>query len=116
MGPNEHTGVTPEAIEKAMEESHKKFAAFMDALLILNNFSPPIFGEYFEFAASAFKESEHLVKITKEYTQRLRAAANEATKESFISLSRNGTASASLYILNSPHGLTNFERSRKSSR
>ena len=115
-GSKEHSKMTPEEIEKAMEESHKKFAALMDTLLILNNFSPPIFGEYFEFAASAFKESEHLVKITKEYTQRLRAAANEATKESFISLSRNGAASATLYILNSPHGLTIFENSRKSSR
>lgn len=115
-GSKEHSQMTPEAIEKAMEESHKKFASLMDTLLILNNFSPPIFGEYFEFAASAFKESEHLVKITKEYTQCLRAAANETTRESFKSLNRGVTARTGRQVAGLHNGLDVLERLDKSSR
>ena len=39
---------------------------------------PPRFREYFEYGAGIFRVSQHLLKITKEYTQRLKEAGYEA--------------------------------------
>ena len=69
---------TVEDIQRAMEESVKRFAALMEALRVLNTLSPPGFREYFEYGAGIFRVSQHLLKITKEYTQRLKEAGYEA--------------------------------------
>ncbi|MBO5760522.1 MAG: hypothetical protein J6S53_03140, partial [Lentisphaeria bacterium] len=44
----------------------------------LNTLSPPGFREYFEYGAGIFRGSQRLVKMTKEYTQRLKDARYEA--------------------------------------
>ena len=69
---------TVEDIQRAMEESVKRFAALMEALRVLNTLSPPGFREYFEYGAGIFRGSQRLVKMTKEYTQRLKEAGYEA--------------------------------------
>ena len=65
---------TVEDIQREMEESVKRFAALMEALRALNTLSPPGFREYFEYGAGIFRVSQRLVKMTKEYTQRLKDA------------------------------------------
>lgn len=69
---------TVEDIQREMEESVKRFAALMEALRALNTLSPPGFREYFEYGAGIFRVSQRLVKMTKEYTQRLKDAGGEA--------------------------------------
>jgi hypothetical protein len=86
---NSSNNRTVEDIERQMEQSITKFSALMEALRTLNTLSPPGFREYFEYGAGIFRNSQRLVKITKEYTQRLKTAGNEAERTSRNTNSKN---------------------------
>ena len=101
---------TVEDIQRAMEESVKRFAALMEALRALNTLSPPGFREYFEYGAGIFRGSQRLVKMTKEYTKRLEDAGNKAEKETSATFRRGPTALAGRRAARSHNDVTIFEK------
>ena len=104
---------TAEDIEKEMQECIQRFTALMEALRTLNTLSPPGFREYFEYGMGIFRESKRLEKITEEYTGRLKAAADEAVKESGKVYEGGPTVSVGKLIVNNPNGLDTFEKIRR---